>query len=114
MRDRIDGFYPNIIIAIQDDVIHGIVVAQNERLSQLFVGPNVRGKGVGEKLLGLAEAKLMAEGATRISLTCLKDNLGAKRFYERHNWTAAREIEKPVQTHKGHVPVAVFEMVKSL
>lgn len=114
MRDRIDLFFPNIIIATDKGVIRGIVVAQNARISQLFVGPQTRGKGVGEKLLSLGEAKLLAEGASKISLTCLTENVGAKRFYERHNWKAARRIDKPVQTHNGNVLVSVFEMVKSL
>ncbi len=71
MHDRIEIFYPNIIVALQSKELIGLVVAKEARLSQLFVDTAQRGKGVGQKLLELAEAKLVAEGATRVTLNCL-------------------------------------------
>lgn len=114
MQDRINAFYPNIIIALDELDIVGLVVAKEARLSQLFVDRQQRGKGVGQKLLALAEAKLRAEGAVRITLNCLVGNDAARRFYERNDWRVSRMETKMGQTHKGEVPIEVFEMERTL
>jgi GNAT superfamily N-acetyltransferase len=114
MRDRINIFYPNIIVALDGEELVGLVVTKEARLSQLFVDGRQRGKGVGQKLLELAEAKLIAEGATRVTLNCLVGNDAAKRFYERNGWAICKTETKMGQTHKGDVPIEVFEMEKML
>lgn len=114
MHDRIEIFYPNIIVALQSKELIGLVVAKEARLSQLFVDTAQRGKGVGQKLLELAEAKLVAEGATRVTLNCLVGNEAAKQFYERNGWSVSKTDTKMGMTHKGEVPIAVFEMEKAL
>ncbi len=49
MRDRIEAFYPNIIVALERGELTGLVVAKDARLSQLFVATGQRSKGIGKK-----------------------------------------------------------------
>jgi GNAT superfamily N-acetyltransferase len=50
----------------------------------LHVTPRERGKGFGAVLLAAARAAALRAGATVVTLWVVKDNLGARRFYERH------------------------------
>ena len=114
MQARIDAFFPNIILAKKDNLA-GLVVASEARLSQLFVDPNIRGHGLGTKLLELAEAKLIAEGTTKATLSCIEGNVGARRFYERHGWRVSKSHTKLGETRKGWVAkVHIWEMEKVL
>ena len=114
MRARIDEFFPHIFIAISARIV-GFVVAHDGRLSQLFVDPNARGHGLGAELLKLAEAKLRAEGTVFATLSCIKGNSAARRFYERYGWSVIEERCKLGETHDGWIaPVHIWEMRKSL
>jgi len=114
MQDRIEFFFPNIVVALDDGKLVALVVAKEARLSQLFVDSSMRGKGVGQKLLEIGEAKLIAEGATRVTLNCLVGNDAARRFYERNRWVAGETQVKHGQTHEGEVEISVWEMEKEL
>ncbi|MCZ4271886.1 GNAT family N-acetyltransferase [Maritalea porphyrae] len=114
MQERIDAFYPNIIIALDEGNLVALVIAKEARLSQLFVANTVRGMGVGQRLLELGEAKLVAEGALRATLNCLVGNDGARRFYERNGWQVSETQSKTAQTHSGSVTIKAWEMEKQL
>lgn len=114
MHDRINAFYPNIIIALHDSHMVGLIVAKEGRISQLFVDQTTRGKNVGQKLLELGEAKLVAESTEQASLNCIVGNDAARRFYERNGWQVTQTQSKLCQTHHGEVPIKAWEMVKAL
>lgn len=114
MQDRIDAFYPNIIIGLGNGKLVALIVAKDARISQLFVDTTVRGKGIGRKLLELGEAKLIAEGATKVTLNCLVGNDAARHFYERNGWKVSETQTKIGQTHEGEVQIKAWEMVKTL
>lgn len=114
MQNRINVFYPNIIVALNDQQLVGLVVAKEGRISQLFVDQSMRGKKVGHKLLELGEAKLVAESCEQASLNCIVGNDDARRFYERNGWQVTHTQTKMGQTHHGEVPIKVWEMVKTL
>ena len=115
MRARINEFFPHIFVATNGNQIEGLMVAHNDRLSQLFIHPKTRGQGLGANLLALGEAKMMAEGTVIATLSCIKGNDGARRFYERHDWTVFDEHSKMGETHQGWVaPVHIWEMRKTL
>jgi len=114
MQDRINAFYPNIIVALNNQQLVGLVVAKEGRISQLFVDQTTRGKNVGQKLLELGEAKLVAESTERASLYCIVGNEGARRFYERNGWQVTETQTKMGQTQHGEVPIKAWEMVKLL
>ncbi len=114
MQARVDEFYPNIIVAVEDQNIIGLIVAHDRRISQLFIEPNYRGQKFGEKLLSLGEAKLIAEGVKTAGLNCLIGNGAARRFYERNGWRVEKELTKMGQTHGRDAEIRIWEMVKAL
>jgi len=77
-----------VILADQDGVLIGSIIAGWDgwryHLYRLAVRPDRRGQGVGSALLGAAESRLKALGATRIDAMVLDGNdLG------RHLWQAS-------------------------
>lgn len=48
--------------------------------------PEYRGKGIGTKLLEIAERQAREEGFKQLSLIVFEQNEGAKRLYERHGY----------------------------
>ncbi|MCL8000798.1 GNAT family N-acetyltransferase, partial [Brucella sp. 21LCYQ03] len=57
-------------------------VTKNWILNDLFVDPNYRKQGIGEKLIHEAMAFARQDGATRLYLSTAVDNLTAQRLYE--------------------------------
>lgn len=53
-----------------------------------YLHPDVWGTGVADRLLEHAHERLLAEGFVEAVLWVLDDNPRARRFYERHGWTA--------------------------
>ncbi|MEO1689472.1 MAG: GNAT family N-acetyltransferase, partial [Pseudomonadota bacterium] len=52
-------------------------------LDHLHVRPTHRGRGLGERLMRAAAARLRAQGRTGLWLWVLASNAGARRFYAR-------------------------------
>ncbi len=61
----------------------GVPVAE---LHELAVAPSAQGRGVGSALLRAALAHGREQGALEIGLAVGRDNLRARRFYERHGF----------------------------
>ena len=62
----------------------------------MAVFPEYRGKGIGTRLLQLAEGHALAKGFDTMSLIVFEQNNGAKRLYERFGYREiAREIVVP-------------------
>lgn len=73
----------------RDDKVWGEVVA-------IYLLPEVWGKGAGKELLQSALTKLKQNGFNNACLWVLKDNLRARRFYEKNGFQISgseREIE---------------------
>jgi ribosomal protein S18 acetylase RimI-like enzyme len=67
----------------------------------LYVVPDRRGEGVGERLLGAAEAALRDRGVAVVAVEALADNADAIRFYERRGYRSHRiEFEREVENDK--------------
>ena len=77
-----------ITVAEQDRAILGFVEVRDGTLDMLFIAPSRVRSGVGRLLLADAERR----GAVR--LECFRDNAGARSFYERHGWSAARSYSR--------------------
>lgn len=59
-------------------------------LSNIYVEPAYRGRGVGTALLEAAETALHERGATVVVLEVMAANEAARRFYERHGYDTYR------------------------
>jgi len=114
MQQQMLGFFPDTLIASEDNCTLGFVVAHDDRLSQLFVSPDARGKSLGKQLLEIAETKLIAEGTRRATLFCLKGNDRARSFYERHGWTFSKDLSKQGDTPTGQAEIKAWELAREL
>ncbi|WP_254768352.1 GNAT family N-acetyltransferase [Salinilacihabitans rarus] len=59
-------------------------------LSNLYVDPGHRGRGIGSALLGAVEDALVERGADVLALEVLADNEAARRFYRREGYEPYR------------------------
>lgn len=60
-------------------------------LATIYLHPGWMGQGIGGLLLARAEAGLADQGFLLARLAVLRDNLPARRFYERAGWTTDGE-----------------------
>ncbi|MFC8801755.1 GNAT family N-acetyltransferase [Promicromonospora sp. NPDC057138] len=70
--------------AVADDVVIGLMVLDGDELEQLYLDPDRRGHGLGDRFVDLAK-QLRPDG---LSLRTFQVNAGARRFYERHGFVA--------------------------
>lgn len=63
-------------------------------LSNIYVEPAYRGRGVGTALLEAAEEALREQGAEIVILEVMADNEAARRFYERREYETYRVAMK--------------------
>ncbi|MFJ5777192.1 GNAT family N-acetyltransferase [Streptomyces sp. NPDC093094] len=76
-------------VAEAEGVVVGLMVLDGEQLSQLYLDPGWRGRGIGDRFLALAK-----ERAPRgLSLWTFQVNGPAHRFYERHGFRAAERTD---------------------
>lgn len=94
-------FSDGLLVARADGDIVGFTTFSLERgsfaldttrglLSNLFVKPSVRNRGIGTALLEAAEDALTEKGATVVMLEAMADNEAARRFYRRHGYETYR------------------------
>ncbi|WEP00378.1 GNAT family N-acetyltransferase [Streptomyces sp. FXJ1.172] len=67
-----------------DGGIVGVMVLHEEELSQLYLDPAWRGRGIGDRFVALAKER--SPGG--LALWTFQVNKPAHRFYERHGFTA--------------------------
>nr|WP_281409317.1 GNAT family N-acetyltransferase [Microvirga terricola] len=85
---RFTESWPRMILVEMESRALGFLLMTDGHIDMLFMDPDASGKGAGALLLHEGEAS----GAK--SLECFRDNLGARRFYERHGWRIAREYDR--------------------
>ena len=95
-------------VAVADTRIIGMVLTQEEWISDLWVLREGRGCGVGRRLLAQGEAEIAGRGYPLFRLRVLQSNTAALGFYRRQGWRVAREFP-----HEKF-PVMMLEMVKSV
>ncbi|MFI1352082.1 GNAT family N-acetyltransferase [Streptomyces sp. NPDC020898] len=69
--------------------IVGMMVLAGDLLSQLYLAPDWRGRGIGDRFVALAKER--APGG--LSLWTFQINKPAHRFYERHGFVAAEHTD---------------------
>jgi GNAT superfamily N-acetyltransferase len=71
------------LLTLRPNVWHDGPVAL---LDELYVAPEVRGRGLGSALLAAAEAVTRQRGGELLEINVDGDDTGARRFYERHGY----------------------------
>lgn len=81
------------VVAVADGVPVGLVrgVAEDGSawLHSLWIGPQVRGQGLGSRLVATVEKWAVRQGATYIRLEVVADNAPAIALYRRHGYADA-------------------------
>ncbi|MFG2544444.1 GNAT family N-acetyltransferase [Streptomyces sp. NPDC048594] len=70
-------------------VVAGVMVLEGEELSQLYLAPERRGSGLGDRFVALAKERRPAG----LELWTFQVNAPAHRFYERHGFTAVERTD---------------------
>jgi GNAT superfamily N-acetyltransferase len=76
-------------VAIADRRVVGLLVLDGATLSQLYLDPQWRGRGIGDRFVALAKRR-RPEG---LQLWTFQVNGPAQRFYERHGFVAVERTD---------------------
>jgi ribosomal protein S18 acetylase RimI-like enzyme len=95
-------------VAVSESKIVGMVLTNQEWVSDLWVLREYRNEGVGRQLLSRGEVEIAAQGYFTARLRVVKSNVRAVSFYNRLGWKVAREF--PHET----LPIGMLEMSKVL
>ncbi|WBO66994.1 GNAT family N-acetyltransferase [Streptomyces camelliae] len=83
-RDVVVPLRETWVAEAADAGIVGVMVLREGELSQLYLDPDWRGRGIGDRFVALAKER--APGG--LTLWTFQVNKPAHRFYERHGFTA--------------------------
>ncbi|WP_330269955.1 GNAT family N-acetyltransferase [Streptomyces griseorubiginosus] len=85
-------------VATAGTAVVGVLVLKGPELKQLYLAPEWRGRGLGDRFISLAKEQ-RPDG---LSLWTFQVNGAARRFYERHGFT---EVERTDGSHNDeHEP----------
>ncbi|MEV5143175.1 GNAT family N-acetyltransferase [Streptomyces sp. NPDC052727] len=91
--DEVRDYIRDVVVALRETWVAeaagagvvGLMVLNGESLSQLYLDPRWRGRGIGDRFVALAKRR-SPQGLT---LWTFQVNKPAHRFYERHGFVAA-------------------------
>lgn len=75
-----------------EEKVVGVLVLDGSELDQLYLAPEYRGRGLGDRFMALAKERRPGG----LSLWCFQVNGLARRFYERHGFV---EVERTDGAH---------------
>jgi ribosomal protein S18 acetylase RimI-like enzyme len=100
-----------VTVACASEAVVGVLVTSESDgvawIDQLYVSPGFTGQGVGSMLLAHALASL----ARPIRLHTFQANAGARRFYERHGFSAIAVTDG--SANEERCPDVLFELASS-
>ncbi|MFI1417949.1 GNAT family N-acetyltransferase [Streptomyces sp. NPDC020731] len=91
--DEVRDYFRHVLIPVREtwvaraaggDVV-GAMVLEGEEPDQLYLAPEWRGRGIGDRFVALAKER----SPKGLALWTFQVNTPAHRFYERHGFTAA-------------------------
>src|SRR5260370_12868010 len=87
-----DEDWPLAWVAVSDEKIVGVIITNQEWVSDLWVFREHRGRGVGSRLLAQGEAEIAARGHQTCRLRVVRLNAVAVQFYLSQGSHSAREF----------------------
>lgn len=103
-----DEDWPLAWVAVSDEKIMGVVITNQEWVSDLWVLREHRRQGIGSRLLAQGEAEIGARGHQKCRLRVVRSNTVAVQFYLGQGWQIGREFAHEKYHH------AMLEMTKPL
>src|SRR6201987_1937676 len=103
-----DEDWPLAWVAVSNEKIVGVIITNQEWVSDLWVFREHRRQGIGSRLLAQAETEIAARGHPTCRLRVVRSNAVAVQFYLGQGWQIAREFPH----EKYHHPM--LEMAKFL
>ncbi|MFF0360587.1 GNAT family N-acetyltransferase [Streptomyces sp. NA02536] len=90
--DEVRAYFRHVLVPARDTwlaeaaggAVTGVMVLEGEELEQLYLAPEWRGRGIGDRFVALAKER--SPGG--LTLWTFQVNGPAHRFYERHGFTA--------------------------
>ncbi|WP_020120021.1 GNAT family N-acetyltransferase [Streptomyces canus] len=76
-------------VAVAEEQVVGLMVLAGDLLSQLYLDPDWRGRGIGDRFVALAKER----SPQGVSLWTFQVNRPAHRFYERHGFVEAERTD---------------------
>ncbi|MFG2466482.1 GNAT family N-acetyltransferase [Streptomyces canus] len=76
-------------VAVAEEQVVGLMVVAGDLLSQLYLDPDWRGRGIGDRFVALAKER----SPRGLSLWTFQVNEPAHRFYERHGFVEAERTD---------------------
>ncbi|KUJ71019.1 hypothetical protein ACZ90_00515 [Streptomyces albus subsp. albus] len=94
--DAVRAFFTEVVVPVQetwlaerDGAVVGMMVLDEDWLSQLYLDPDWRGKGLGDRFVALAKER-RPDG---LQLWTFQVNDPAQRFYQRHGFVEAERTD---------------------
>jgi GNAT superfamily N-acetyltransferase len=97
--DEVRGYFRDVVVPLRETWVAdageiaggivGVMVLNGESLSQLYLDPDWRGHGIGDRFVGLAKER----SPQGLSLWTFQVNNPAHRFYERHGFVAVEHTD---------------------
>jgi GNAT superfamily N-acetyltransferase len=103
-----DEDWPLAWVAASDGKIVGVIITNQEWVSDLWVFREHRRQGVGSRLLAQGESEIASRGHLTCRLRVVQSNAVAVQFYLGQGWKIAREFAHEKYHH------AMLEMAKPL
>ncbi|MFG3661928.1 GNAT family N-acetyltransferase [Streptomyces sp. NPDC047706] len=94
--DEVRMYFREVVVPLREtwlaettDGVVGVMVLDGDELSQLYLDPDWRGRGVGDLFMDLAQKRRPGG----LSLWTFQVNTSAHRFYERHGFEAVERTD---------------------
>nr|WP_240982827.1 GNAT family N-acetyltransferase [Streptomyces sp. S3(2020)] len=93
--DEVRDYFREVVVPLREtwvadaDGIVGVMVLNGELLSQLYIAPDWRGRGIGDRFVELAKER----SPQGLHLWTFQVNKPAHRFYERHGFVAVEHTD---------------------
>jgi GNAT superfamily N-acetyltransferase len=93
--DDVRDYFREVVVPLREtwvadaDGIVGVMVLSGELLSQLYIAPDWRGRGIGDRFVELAKER----SPQGLHLWTFQVNKPAHRFYERHGFVAVEHTD---------------------
>ena len=101
-----------IRLAVEGDVIGGMMILGAASIEHFYVAPHARGSSVAGLMMAEVEARLRKNGTETAHLACAIGNDRAARFYQKSGWELVGTETEMLETLGDPFPLEVWRFEK--